>query len=237
MDRWENRRLRLRELLAEFETLAEAARFSGMNQGYLSNLRKRTRYDAAADPNARRIGDRAAATIERSFQKPEGWLDMPAAIAGVEDSEGSYNTQPMPSYRLNVRWVPEISWVQAGNWNGIVNNFEPGDGEKWHATTLPISPSAYALRIRGDSMVAPAGQVPTYPDGSIIIVDPGIDAAHGADCVFRRPDTDDATFKRLMVDGGDYFLRPLNPAYPTQQIDESYHYGGTCIHVGMDIIR
>jgi SOS-response transcriptional repressor LexA len=32
--------------------------------------------------------------------------------------------------------------------------------------------------------------------------------------------TQQATFKQLTTDGGRWFLRPLNPAYPTMEIDD-----------------
>ena len=61
--------------------------------------------------------------------------------------------------------------MQAGDWNNLVNNFQPGDAERWIATYAKVSRHAFALRIIGDSMTNPSG-VPSFPEGTIIIVGP-----------------------------------------------------------------
>lgn len=119
------------------------------------------------------------------------------------------------------RRVPIISWVQAGMWGEIVDNFQPGDADEW-AIAFESNPGkhAFALVVRGDSMTNPNPMGPTFPDGTIIIVDP--DKAPGpADFVIGKDvQTQAATFKQLTTDGGRWYLRPLNPAYPTIEIDD-----------------
>lgn len=43
--------------------------------------------------------------------------------------------------------------------------------------------------------------------------------------VLARTDTGEITFKRLILDGGWTFLRPLNTHYPVQQVVDVQTYG------------
>lgn len=115
------------------------------------------------------------------------------------------NTEPGPDIR---GYVPLISWVQAGAWNTIIDNLAPGDAEEWLPCPKRFGPHAFALRVRGLSME------PRYQAGDIIFVDPDARAEHGKHVVVRLDDEREATFKQLVVEGGQRFLRALNPDWP-----------------------
>lgn len=117
----------------------------------------------------------------------------------------------------DIKWVPLISWVAAGNWNEIQDNYRVGDGEKPVYTTRKVGPHAYALRVVGDSMENPNGR-PTYPQGSLIIVDPDRQAVNLSCVIVRLEDEKQATFKQLVIDGDTRYLKPLNPRYPVIKI-------------------
>lgn len=119
--------------------------------------------------------------------------------------------------------VPIISWVQAGTFSSVVDNFQPGDADEWAETTVPIHQHTYALRVRGDSMTNPNGE-PTFPDGQVIVVEPdAIDSPEklvGSLVIVRRDGDEEATFKKLVRDAGRLYLRPLNPQYPMIELRE-----------------
>jgi len=140
------------------------------------------------------------------------------------------NVEPGPDIRGQ---VPLISWVQAGKWCGIVDTFHPCDGEKMIFSTKKVGPHAFALRVKGDSMESPAGR-PTYPEGSIIIVDPGVDAVHGSRVIVRLDRSDEATFKQLVVDGGKRYLKPLNPRYPILEMTDDAVVCGVVVQTIID---
>lgn len=122
------------------------------------------------------------------------------------------------AYARNV--VPLISWVQAGELNGVEDNYHPGDADEWvPAFHSRPGPHAFALRVVGDSMTSDAGG-DSFPEGTTLIVDPDIAPDPGRYVIAKDVRTQKATFKRLMTDGGRWFLRPLNPAYETQEIDD-----------------
>lgn len=148
----------------------------------------------------------------------------PGFLTGDKDQ----NTSDTVHY---VARVPVISWVQAGKKNAVTDPFPPGAAEEWEDTTVTVSNGTFALRVRGDSMVAPDGT--GFPDGSIIIIDPEAEARNGDYVVVRFDNTDEATFKRLLVDGPLKILKPLNPAYPSIPVTEDARLAGVVVEVNM----
>ena len=119
------------------------------------------------------------------------------------------------------RRVPLISGVQAGMWAEIQDNFYPGEADEW-VTPEHSRPQkhAFALRVDSDSMTSQIPGALSFPEGTILIVDPEAEALPGSYVIAKDVVTQKATFKRLMHDAGRWFLRPLNPAYETQEIDD-----------------
>lgn len=123
----------------------------------------------------------------------------------VNEGHAIYNVEPGPDIRGR---VPLISWIQAGAWEQIVDNFAVGDAEDWIPCPKNFGAHAFALRVRGVSME------PRYQDGDIIFVDPSANAEHGKNVVVRLDDENEATFKQLVIEGEHKFLKPLNPDWP-----------------------
>jgi len=224
MDAKEIRLRNLRELVAEAGGQRKLAARTGVNPAYLSQiLSARTR---------RRMGDDVARRLEQGMKMPHGWMDVvhegPAArpyrvperpaAAGVREVDdvaaqyGSGRGGRLDAAPAVAGRVPLISWVTAGHWREVVDNFQPGDAERWIDTTKRVGRSAFALRVRGDSME------PRCPDGAVIVVDPEREAVNGSLVVVRLQDDAEATFKRLVIEGGRRFLAPLNPRYPVIEI-------------------
>lgn len=114
--------------------------------------------------------------------------------------------------------VPLISWVQAGTASEVIDLLQPGEGFDWIETTCPIKRHTYALRVVGDSMT------PDFPEGVVIVVEPEMEPNPG-DYVIARNGDDEATFKQLVKDGADYYLKPINDRYPIKPLG-NYHVIG-----------
>lgn len=56
---------------------------------------------------------------------------------------------------------------------------------------------------------------PTFPPGTVIIVDPELQQAPG-DFVIALVSEDQATFRQFITEAGETYLKPLNPRYPLQ---------------------
>jgi SOS-response transcriptional repressor LexA len=107
--------------------------------------------------------------------------------------------------------VPVISWVQAGDWSHAADLLQPGEGLEWVETGVSVQAHTFALRVDGDSME------PEFSSGSVIVVEPDMEAYPG-DYVIAKNGDNEATFKQLVRDGADYYLKPLNPRYPIKPL-------------------
>ena len=117
--------------------------------------------------------------------------------------------------------VPLISWVAAGNLGDVEDMYGPGEADEWIDTRTKTGANAFALTVSGDSMTSPyPGDPHTFPEGTVIVVDPGRSAGPNDFVIAKDVLTQKATFKKLVHDGGRWFLKPLNPSYPTVEIDD-----------------
>lgn len=133
--------------------------------------------------------------------------------------------------------VPLISWVAAGKLGEITDMYQPGEAEQWE-DVFDNRPgeNAFALIVEGDSMTSPYPGDKSFPDGTMIVVDPARAFNAGDYVVAKDVNTQRATFKKLVHDGGRWYLKPLNTSYPTVEIDDpalriigrviEFRYGG-----------
>lgn len=111
--------------------------------------------------------------------------------------------------------VPLLSDVQAGEFVEYVDNFHPGDGGlELIATSVPVKQHTFALRVVGDSME------PRFEEGMILIVEPEMEAQN-RDFVIAKDENGGTTFKQLVKDGSDWYLKPLNERYPIKPLGKS----------------
>jgi SOS-response transcriptional repressor LexA len=160
---------------------------------------------AAAQPT--HISAAADGPIKRQIS---GMITDSLQIVG--DMIGTNNTEPGPE---GTGPYPLISWVQAGAWERIVDNFAPGDAEQWIEAPVKVSKSSYWLRVCGESMYDPMGKR-SFKDGDLVLVEPHAYAENGSLVVVRLDDESEATFKQLIIEGGRKFLKALNPNWPNR---------------------
>lgn len=114
--------------------------------------------------------------------------------------------------------VPLISSVQAGVWTEVVDNFQPGDAEDWLMTDVKVSNHAFALEIKGDSML------PEFKPGDRVIIDTDVAPLPG-DFVAAKNGHNEATFKKYRPRGTNeqgnivFELVPLNEDFPSMRSD------------------
>ncbi|RZI71655.1 MAG: helix-turn-helix domain-containing protein [Pseudomonas sp.] len=140
-----------------------------------------------------------------------------AQVLGISVAElvsGGSNTSSGYDMRAE---VPLVSQVEAGNYT-VVDNFKRKDDYEMVAVSIPIKRHTYALRVHGDSMVSEVAD--SFPEGSIIVVEPEMDALPG-DYVIAVNEQGETTFKQLIKDGGDLYLKPLNTRYPIKLLGQA----------------
>nr|WP_241175042.1 MULTISPECIES: S24 family peptidase [Kosakonia] len=167
--------------------------------------------------NKRNIGEQAARQIEDALKLHRGWMD---GLADKTDNNVSYAglNEPQGAY-------PVISWVSAGQWMEAVEPYHRRGIDRWYETTVECSEDSFWLDVKGDSMTSPVGL--SIPEGMAILVDPAVEPRSGKLVVAKLDSENEATFKKLVVDAGRKFLKPLNPQYPMTEID------GNCRIIGV----
>lgn len=110
--------------------------------------------------------------------------------------------------------VPLVSEVEAGNYT-VIDNFQPHGKFETVPTHVEVKRHTYALRVHGDSMVSEAGD--SFPPGAILIVEPGMEPQPN-DYVIALNAVNETTFKQLIKDNGDFYLKPLNSRFPIKPL-------------------
>lgn len=117
---------------------------------------------------------------------------------------------------------PRLTWAVAGTDQPSRAAYYRGDaGVSGYEAVGP----AYWLKVEGDAMNSPVGV--SVPDGTEVLVDPGLEAQVGDLTIARRPGIDQAILRQLAAEGSERFLKPLNPTYPV------YELSADCLVVGV----
>lgn len=153
------------------------------------------------------------------------WLsDNIGPMIGSHREESNVSTAPQ--LKQSFRY-PVISWVAAGAWSEAVEPYPAGFSDRYEFSEYDSKGPAFWLEVKGDSMTSPVGT--SIAQGSLILVDTEVEAAPGKLVVAKLPDSNEATFKKLVSDGGRLFLKPLNPGYPTEVFDENCRIVGVVV--------
>lgn len=218
----EIRRENLAKLRSKYRTLDEFAEACGISSSQLSQWINGSLDSKTGRPRGMR--SESCRKIEEKIGISKNWLDTDHSTeqAKLTDKlatgfDKASNIRPVT---LSADQIPLISWVKAGSLVDIVDNNMPGDADHW-VTPEFTKPSrhAFALRVEGDSMTGGSNGV-NFPEGCLIIVDPERSPKSGDYVVAKDTVTQKATFKKLTTDGSSWFLKPINPAYPTKEIDD-----------------
>jgi len=166
--------------------------------------------------------------IARKLRVSQQWLQYgETAPHGLREDPNSYDFGNVQDSGEDVssRQAPVISWVQAGEWDEAIDLHLPGFGEDFEPVPATAGPNVFWLRVVGDSMTAQSGL--SVPEGHLILVDPDMQADNGSLVVAKLDETQEVTFKQLVIDAGQKYLKPLNRDYKTISIN------GNCRIVGV----
>lgn len=196
------------------DRIREAVAHSGKSQAQIAAETKKSPGAVSQWLDGRIKGLRAdtAEALERATGYKAAWLVTGKGPKFVLDKNN------ISAAQIGTIQIPLISYVSAGHWTGAVDAFQPNDAHDWLVTDLEISENAFALEIKGDSML------PEFKPGDRVIIDPGISPQPG-DFVVAKNGHDEATFKKYRPRGMDasgnlvFELVPLNEDYPTMRSD------------------
>jgi SOS-response transcriptional repressor LexA len=117
--------------------------------------------------------------------------------------------------------VPIIHWHEVAGFSTpekAINNkteFAPYSCHQKNKSRL------FALRVKGDAMIAATGREKSFHESDLLIVNPDADPKHGDYVIVVLPGAKEATFKQYVIDGGVKYLKPLNLQYPMTPINKN----------------
>lgn len=100
------------------------------------------------------------------------------------------------------------------NWRSASTGDAP-EATEWVVCPTLHSGHTYALDVRGLGMFDPAGPI-SFREGDRIFVDQKAQPAHKSIVVVRIGDSEEATLRQLIEDGGKWLLLQLNPSWPNR---------------------
>lgn len=158
----------------------------------------------------------------QQWERPNGttprrtnWQRM-AEVLDVSVAELLSGLRVEPALEIRSE-VPVVLEVEAGNYT-VIDNFRPLGDFKMISTHVEVKRHTYALRVQGDSMVSAIGD--SFPAGATLIVEPEMEAQPG-DYVIALNAANKTTFKQLIKDSGDLYLKPLNSRFPIQPLGDA----------------
>lgn len=146
--------------------------------------------------------------------------------AQAETLNGESNVKYAGEYRAGRRY-PVLSSVQAGAWCEACEPYTLRDIDLWLESDAHIQGEAFWLEVEGDSMTAPVGL--SVPEGTFVLFDTGREPVNGSLVIAKLSDSNEATFKKLIIDGGQKYLKGLNPAWPLVPVN------GNCKTIGVAV--
>ena len=133
--------------------------------------------------------------------------------AGDTPGPDEYAYEITSAFRYPVR-----DWVTAGQ---VSEKVQPGyapPGTIFEVSDHYAKGAAFWLQVTGDAMTAPMGV--SIAQGMMILVDPDIEATPGRMVIALTPESEATTFRQLIEESGQRYLKPLNPTYPKTLFDD-----------------
>ena len=204
MDKWiELVKAKMSELKVTQEVLADRL---GMSQGGVGHWLTKRRQPGIDDMN------RVLQALGLGFLEVALVIREPGES---QDDEVSLKQKYNPYFRY-----PVSDWRETGKLR---------DGEqapyRFELSDYHAQGAAFWLTVVGDAMTAPKG--PSIAEGMLILVDPDVDAVPGKLVIAQWQDSSEAIFRKLIEEGGQRYLVPLNPTYPKAL------YTGECRIIGV----
>jgi SOS-response transcriptional repressor LexA len=194
-------------------TQEQLAEHLGITKGAVSHW-----LNARREPNLGEIARILEFLGKKNFSVGAGGLIIDETTTGDVEYIGRYT--PGTKY-------PVLSSIQAGTWSEAVEPYTLKDIDLWLESDAHIQGDAFWLLVDGDSMTAPAGL--SIPEGTFVLFDTGREPINGSLVIAKLSDSNEATFKKLIIDGGQKYLKGLNPAWPLVPIN------GNCKTIGVAV--
>ncbi|CAB1224126.1 LexA family protein [Serratia liquefaciens] len=196
----------------------------GLTQAQLADKIGTSQQGIVSVETGRTVRPRYLPELAKALECDIDWL-----LTGANSSNVSYAGPYEPGKRY-----PVLSKVQAGSWAEAVEAYNLKDIDLWLESSAHIQGEGFWLEVDGDSMTAPMGL--SIPEGTYVLFDTGREAFNGNLVIAKLSDSNEATFKRLVIDGGQKYLKGLNPAWPMIPINGNCKIIGVAIQTMMKLL-
>lgn len=186
---------------------AALGRAVGRQGGYVGSM-------LPAAPNPRAFGEAIARDFEQQLNLPTGWFDQPQSAEAA-------HFEPGPAFTRGWQVVHIKGCAQLGP-DGYWDALSADDG----SVDVPSSdPDAYALRVKGDSMM------PAIRSGWVVWCEPNRDLVPSEYVMVRTTDGQCTVKELLYINDREVSLMAVNDGYgrltvPIEQIEQIHHVGG-----------
>ena len=207
MDKWiELVKAKMSELKVTQEVLADRL---GMSQGGVGHWLNKRRSPSIEDMN------RVLRALGMDF------LEVAMVVREVlQDDEPCLTHKYNPYFRYPVSDWREPAQVRDGELSVYGK-------PRFELTDYHAQGAAFWLEVVGDAMTAPTGI--SIAEGMMILVDPAIVPEPGKLVIAQWSDSTEATFRKLIEEGGQRYLVPLNPTYPKALFTEECRILGVVV--------
>lgn len=126
-------------------------------------------------------------------------------------TDKNQNENNFASSHRNFSCVPLLNWMQIELWPK-----NPAEISQYIPTVTQAGPESFALIVNGDRMRSTGIESPSFPEGSMIIIDPNKPAKHRSFIVYKDLHLGIIDFKQLIIERNVQYLKILNSNYPEQ---------------------
>ncbi|MFP2365618.1 LexA family protein [Enterobacter ludwigii] len=198
----------------------QLAEHLGITKGAVSHW-----LNARREPSLSEIAKILQFLGKKNFSVGAGGLIIDDTLKGDVEYAGPY----IPGNKY-----PVISSVQAGSWCEAVEPYTLKDIDLWLESNAHIQGDAFWLLVEGESMTAPTGL--SIPEGTYVLFDTGRDAVNGSLVIAKLSESNEATFKKLVIDGGQRYLKGLNPQWPLVPINGNCRIIGVAVETKLRLV-
>jgi transcriptional regulator with XRE-family HTH domain len=121
--------------------------------------------------------------------------------------------------------APIIEWNEIIDWNLGEADIFLNKNWKYIDSPNPKNKKIFALIIKGESMI---GSPKSFNPGSLIFIDPEAEAINTDYILVKKPNVKEPILRQLLIEGGKYYLKPLNSDYKIEE-KKDYIFCGVVI--------
>ena len=129
---------------------------------------------------------------------------------------------------------PVLSKIQAGSWAEACEPYTLKDIDLWLESDAHTQGDSFWLQVDGESMTAPTGL--SIPEGTYVLFDTGREPLNGSLVIAKLSDSNEATFKKLIIDGSQKYLKGLNPQWPLTPINGNCRIIGVAVETKLRLV-